>query len=106
MPHQKNIVTEERIRDIFNAQVEHRILSGQYTLNVITAKNPDKKSIIPQGTLPAGTKSTIFEVLNQSGAKIGTVHAMIGPNGEVLGSGRYDPKELLIGNTRYLVQKK
>lgn len=100
MPHQLVRVSRERLREIFAAQFEHRIASGQYTLNERKRAPPAKG-----GDLPLGTMSTIFEILDNQGSRLGTVHAMILPDGTIGGSGRYDPKELLVGNRRYLLER-
>ncbi len=47
----------------------------------------------------------MFEIINNQGDKVGTVHAMILPDGSIGGSGRYDPKELVFGNRLYLLEK-
>jgi hypothetical protein len=90
---------------MFRAQrVEARIANGQYTLTEVSAGKPapDPRFSEP---LPEGTLSTMFEVYRED-TKIAVVHAMVGPNGEYLGSGHLDPKSLLVGNTLYYTTDK
>jgi hypothetical protein len=101
VPHKKELVGAARLRQIYAAQFEGRIASGEYTLNVIRSRPPAKG-----GNLPDGTHSEISEIINNQGIKIGTVHAMRLPDGTIGGSGRYDPKELMVGQTRYLLDPK
>jgi len=88
------------MREIYAQQFEARIASNQYTLNEIKRDTPAKPNNLPNGTM-----STVFEILDNQGHKLGTVHAMIHRDGSIGGSGRYDPKELMIGNRRYLLEK-
>lgn len=100
MPREIVRITHKTMRQIYAQQFEGRIASGQYTLNPIRSAPPAKGN-----NLPAGTMSTTLEILNNQGIKLGSVHAMILPDGTVGASGRYDPKELMVGNKRYLLEK-
>ena len=99
MPHKKEYVSQQRLRQIYANQFARRIETKQYTLNELRRGNPAGGANLPQGT-----KSTIFEIINNQGQKLGVVHAMVLPNGELGASGQHDPKELLVGNTRYLLE--
>jgi hypothetical protein len=94
----KTRVSEARLRQIFAAQLEAKINAGQYTTNPISEKNPDKNK-----DFPIGTKSTLFEILNERGERIGTAHAYVLPDGSLGASGRLDPKSILVGNTLHIL---
>jgi hypothetical protein len=46
---------------------------------------------------PQGTKSVMYEIVDQSGARIATAHAYVLPDGSLGASGKYDPKSIISG---------
>jgi hypothetical protein len=47
--------------------------------------------------------STMYEILNNQGVKVGTAHAMILPDGSIGASGKLDPKSLLVGRDIHII---
>jgi hypothetical protein len=102
VPLQKRPATSAELRQLFNTQIEHRILSGEYRLNPVT-RHPPSEAI--RAKAPPGIESVYYEVLNQQGRVMATAHAYELPDKTYWASGRLDPKKVLIGNTLYFLKK-
>jgi len=84
------------LRERFNTDIQPHIVSGLYQLNEISSGTPSKAS-----NQPPGTRSVMFEILNQHGRVIAKAHAFVLPNGAYGASGLLDPKHIRVGNTHY-----
>lgn len=58
----------------------------------------------PQGE-PYGLRSQIVYYVDQNDETIAVVHQYLRPDGSLAGSGRPDPKHLLLGNRRLHVRR-
>jgi len=88
----------EELRARFNKDIQPRLGSGLYQLNEIASKAPH-----PSSGQPPGTRSVMFQILNQNGNLIGTAHVFVLADGSYGASGLLDPKSIRVGNTLYII---
>jgi len=91
-------VTAQELQKRFNERIQPRLDSKLYHLNLYSEKTPSAAS-----NQPKGTKSIIYEVLDQHGQKVALVHVFLLPDGSYGGSRKLDPKEIRSGNTIYFI---
>jgi hypothetical protein len=93
-------VSAEALQEMFNAggyveKVERGVLAVEI--------RRDKHPAPPKANQPYCTCSQILAYLNADGNRIAVVHQYLLPDGKLGGSGRPDPKALLVGDTLYYV---
>ena len=91
-------VTAQALQKRFNERIPPRLDSGLYHLNLYSEKIPSAAS-----NQIKGTKSVMYEVLDQHGQKVALAHIFVLPDGSYGGSGKLDPKEIRSGNTIYFL---
>ncbi len=96
MPLQKVRVPQTRLRELFNRHYLEDYRRANLTKIITYSGTPD-----PSTNQPPGTTSEIWELHARNGRYIARVHAYVKPDGTLSASGVPDPKEVIIGNTRY-----
>jgi hypothetical protein len=92
-------VSKQRLRALFNeGQYWTRSRNGEFSLEYIYNKPAPAKA-----GQPRGTKSQIIAYINSNGEQIALVHQYLKPDGTLGGSGKPDPKELLVGEVLYKI---
>ncbi len=82
------------MRRLFNdGQYWQRAQQGEFTIEIKRHMTP-----LPQAGEPAGTVSQIAVCTDASGRPVALVHQYVRLDGSLGGSGRPDPKELLVGD--------
>jgi len=99
MPLEKIHKTKEELQDLFNRYYLHQYERGDLTKVVTWRGRPD-----PANNQLPDTKSEIWELYNNRGDYIARVHAYVRADGTLSASGKPDPKELIIGQKRYVIR--
>jgi len=88
-------VTPETIRQAFNScQLWQRLKSGELYQTVFSERHPDP----PTKSEPLCTWSQMCVYWTQNGQPIAMVHQYLRPDGTIGGSGKPDPKRILVEN--------
>jgi len=94
-------VSPNSIRERFNAS-QYPSLIAQGLLKAQTVRDTVLRDP-PPGKGPPGTRSQFIRYWNQSGRWVVEIHQYLRPDGTLGGSGKPDPKRLVIGNVIYAV---
>ena len=96
---QLKIVKPDELRKLFNdGGYAHRVKAGEFTTKVIRQAPPGPKIRAKE---PPGTMSQIIAYIDAGGKVIAIVHQYLRPDGGLGGSGRPDPKRLLLNGVLY-----
>lgn len=87
-------VSVAKLQELFNAVgFDQLVAQGQVTVHVL------KEHPAPPGAnQAAGTLSQMIAYRDKSGAMLATAHRYLKPDGTLGGSGRPDPKSLMVGS--------
>ena len=100
MPLAKVSVSQSELQKLFNRHYLPAYERGDLTRIIVRSGPPD-----PTANQPRGTKSEIWALHTNDGRYIGKVHVYVKPDGTLSASGKPDPKELIIGQKRYVAVK-
>ncbi|MBM4438323.1 MAG: hypothetical protein FJ029_14115 [Actinobacteria bacterium] len=90
----KRRVSARELRDLFNASgLTERAEDG--TVSVIL--RADRHPSPPRGDHPVCTRSQSLEYVDANGTRLAVAHRYLRPDGTLGGSGRPDPKAVLVG---------
>ena len=93
-------ITIAEMQQRYNAgPIPAKILKGVYHLEEITPTHLARASL----NMQAGTRSVLFNVVNNNGVILAKVHAYVRPDGTYDASGMLDPKALRFGSTLYIL---
>ena len=90
-------ITENELQRKFNNN------EGGYPSQIARLKKRtvyDEPASPKSGQVP-GTRSIVEMYYNAAGQRVMTLHYFLKPDGTLGGSGKMDPKELLVGNAMY-----
>lgn len=92
-------VDERKLRQLFNdSPYLERVMRGEYTTKVLYDERAHSDS-----NQPRGTRSKRIGYYDENGQQVAIVHQFELPDGSIGGSGKPDPKEVLVGDTVYLL---
>ena len=100
MPLKKISVNQSEMQRLFNNHYLRAYERGDLTKVVVKSGKPD-----PANRQLIDTKSEIWNLFNNRGNYIAKVHAYVKADGTLAASGKPDPKELLIGQNRYVLSR-
>ena len=75
-----------------------RVSSGELSTRILREGHPSP----PRAGLPFCTRSQSIAYFDGKGDEVAMVHQYLRPDGTLGGSGRPDPKRLLVGGTLYI----
>jgi hypothetical protein len=96
-------VSPQELRRLFNQNgYWQKVQSGEFTSTV----DADRVPIPPPPGHPSGTHSQMISYFDDQGNRVARVHQYLRPDGSIGGSGRPDPKMLMIDGTIYMLPRK
>jgi hypothetical protein len=101
VPRKTIYVSPKSIRERFNTS-QYPSWIAQGLLKAETVRDTVLKDP-PPGKGPPGTRSQFIRYFDQSRQWVVEIHQYVRPDGTLGGSGKPDPKRLVIGNTIYAV---
>jgi len=99
-PNKTAIVSKETLQQMFNeGRYWERAVAGEFRTKI---RGPGTNPAPPEMNQPPGTVTQTVGYYDRHGKKIAVVHQYLLPDGVSLGgSGRPDPKALVVGDTLY-----
>lgn len=94
MPRQVRRVSASELRELFNDGGYEEKVAADELIAVVEREHPAR----PQAGEPAGTLSQMIWYFDSSMNRVALVHQYLRPDGTIGGSGRPDPKRLLLDN--------
>jgi hypothetical protein len=93
-------ISEREIQDKFNRN------EGGYPLRIWMLPNECvyDEPANPRSNQPPGTRSKVYK-FRERGTTVMVIHFFELPDGSIGGSGKYDPQQMLIGDTIYIKDK-
>jgi hypothetical protein len=98
MPRKIVSVPEAEIQARFNRRYLAAFRRGDLTHHIQRSGLAD-----PTANQPPGTRSEMWWLYERDGTKIALVHVYVKPDGTLGASGKPDPKVLILGDTRYVL---
>ena len=98
MPLKKTPVPQSELRRLFNTYYLESFQRGDLTKVIESSRRPSAHS-----NQAIDVKSEIWRLYNRNGDYIAAVHTYVKPDGTLAASGKPDPKEVIIGQNRYVL---